>query len=309
MKTIVFNQTNLVNDGTNNTMVYRFPNSVTFTDAEIAVVSISMFYSWFNISSALGNNRFSFNWVQTAGTNNYVTYTVTIPDGLYEIEDLNNYLQFVFQNAPSLPSQISPVPSNPFYLVNSSGDNVFFVEFVVNATAYAVQLNTYNVPATLPTGWTNPASTLLPLQSFNPVVSTPSGFSNIIGFSSTFSSAQNQNNGTPNPATSTAYKIGSTFSYLSTTSPQVQPNSNLLLTLSNIDNSYASPNSIIYSLTPSVAIGEQISEKPPEFNWNRLLKGTYNQLTLKFIGNDLSPVTIKDPNITVMMAIRDLDKK
>lgn len=307
MRTIVLNQTNIVNDGTNSNLVYKFPSSVKFgEDSEVAITSITMYYSWFNISASLGNNRLSFNWVNTAGTNNYTTYTITIPDGLYEIEDIQNYIEFVCQNAPNLTTNfISPVPTSSFYLVNAAGDYQYYFQFTVNPTAYSVQLDTFNVPTSLPLGWSNPGGTLLPLQTFNPVVSTLAGFNNIVGFSSTFSSVQNQNNSAPNVGTPTNYKIGSTLSYLSTTAPQVQPNNNLLVTLSNIDNAYSNPTSVIYSLVPSVSIGQIIAEKPPEFNWCKLRSGTYNELRLGFLGTDLSQIRIRDPNMTIILTIRD----
>lgn len=305
MRTIVMNQTNLVQDGNNNTLIYRFPNSITFENSEIAVAQITMYYSWFNITQQLGNNRFTFNWINAAGTNNYTTYTITIPEGLYEIADINSFLQFVFINAPSLSTAIiSPTPAAPFYLVNSAGDNVYYAEFVVNPTAYAIQLNTFNVPTALPLGWTNPGGTFLPAQTFNPIITTPAKFNEIVGFAAGFSSAQNQNNASPNPGTATAYKIGSTFSYLSTTTPQVQPNANLLVSISNIDNIFSNPSSILYSLSPSVAIGELIVEKPPEYNFGKLLRGTYNELRLQFLGTDLQPVRIRDPNMTILLVIK-----
>ena len=304
MRTLVLNQNNLVQNGQNNTLVYNFPNSINFTNSEIAVAQITMYYSWFNIDTRYNNRTLTFNWINGAGV--ATTHTIFIPDGLYEIVDINNFLQFVFLNGPSLSTSIiTPTPATAYYLVNSAGDNVFYLEFIVNPTAYGIQLNTYNFPTALPAGWSNPAAVPFPPQSFNPVVTTPASFNSIVGFSSTFSSAQNLNNASPNPATATAYKIGSTFSYLSTTTPQVQPNSNLLVSISNIDNEFANPSSIIYSLAPSVAIGELITDKPPQFNWNRLLRGTYNQLRLQFLGNDLSPVTIKDPNMTILLCIRE----
>lgn len=309
MRTIVLNQSNLVQDGKNNTLVYKFPNSVTFSNSEIAISQITMYYSWFNISSQIGNNKFTFNWTGAGGALPYITYTVTIPDGLYEIKDINNFLQFVFINGPGLTTSIiSPTPLSPFYLVNSSGDNVYYAEFIVNPTAYAIQLNTFLVPTAVPGGWSNPAGTILPLISFNPLITTPAPFNAIVGFASTFASSQNQNNTGVNPGTATAYKIGSTFSYLSTITPQVQPNPNLLIAISNIDNIYANPTSIIYSLAPSVAIGQLIVEKPPEFNFNRLLRGTYNELRIQFLGTNLQSLTIKDPNITILLVIRDVDE-
>lgn len=307
MRTIVLNQNNLVQDGNNNTLVYKFPNSVNFSNSEIAISQITMYYSWFNLTSKLANNRFTFNWISTSGGAAYTTYTITIPDGLYEIKDLNNFLQFVCLNAPSLSTSIiSPTPTRPFYLVNGAGDNVFYAEWIVNPTAYAIQLNTYNVPTVLPTGWTNPGLTFLPLQTFNPVITTPAAFNEIVGFSTAFASDQNINNGGPNAGTSVSYKIGSTYSYLSTQTPQVQPNSSLLIAITNIDNIYANPTSIIYSLAPSVAIGQLIVEKPPEFNFNKMLKGTYNELRIQLLGNNLQPVTVKDPNMTILLVIRDV---
>jgi hypothetical protein len=309
MRTLVLNQSNLLANGQNNTLIYKFPNSVNFSNSEIAISQITMYYSWFNIDSKFQNRSFTFNWVNAANTNNYTTYTVNIPDGLYEIKDINSFLQFVFINAPFLSTAIiSPTPTAPFYLVNPAGDNVYYVEFVVNPTAYAIQLNTYNTPAfgALPVGWANPGGTFLGTQSFNPVITTPARFNEIIGFETTFVSAQNQNNTGANPGLATAYKIGSTYSYLSTLTPQVQPNPNLLVAISNIDNVYANPTSIIYSLAPSVAIGQLIVEKPPEFNFNKLLRGTYNELRLQFLGADLQPVTIKDGNMTVILVIKDL---
>ena len=56
MYTIVLNQNNIINNGKNSTLVYQFPTTIDLTDKYVAVVSISMFYSWFNITAAAGNN-------------------------------------------------------------------------------------------------------------------------------------------------------------------------------------------------------------------------------------------------------------
>ena len=92
MRVIVLNSSNLVPDGQNNKLIYKFPNSVVFKNNSIAVSSVSMYYSWFNISEALMNNKFSYSWLEGTTT---MTYEVVIPDGLYEIAQLNAYFQFV----------------------------------------------------------------------------------------------------------------------------------------------------------------------------------------------------------------------
>lgn len=291
MKIIVLNQTNIIPDGQNNKLIYKFPNSVQFKDNFIAVSSVSMYYSWFNITQAYTNNTFTYTWTEGTTT---TTYTILIPDGLYEISTLNDLLQFSFIQ-------------NGHFLVNSAGQNVYYAEFILNPSRYAVQLNTYLFPTSLPTGWSNPGALVFPTQTFNPSVATPANFCYILGFAPTFVSSPNTNNSYIPPANSSTISKNSvgTISYLSTSAPNLQPNSSILFSLSNIDNRLAQPTSIIYSLVPAVAVGEIITETPPQFMWNKLLDGTYNELRLSILGTDLSPIKINDPNMTFLLTIRD----
>ena len=70
----------------------------------------------------------------------------------------------------------------------------------------------------------------------------------------------------------------------------------------------AQPTSIIYSLTPSVAIGEIINERPPQYLWNKIIDGTYNQIRVSILGTDLRPLKIQDPAMTILLAIRGRDE-
>lgn len=278
MRTIVLNQRNIVGTN-NNTLIYAFPNSVDLTGCEIAVSNITMYYSWDNINGAsLQNNVFYYYW-EVAGVP--TQFAVVIPDGLYEIADLNAYLQFVFIQ-------------NGHYLVNNVGQNVYYAELIINPTQYAVQLNTFAVPTALPPLWTNPAGLVLPAITFNPQVEFPANFNEIVGYTAGFISSLNSGG-------------GNTLSYLSSSAPEVQPNSAVLIAMSGIDNKYANPSSIIYSVAPNVGLGELIVEKPAQFNFNRLLSGTYNQLRVGLLGTDLRPLTIRDPNMTIILVIRDQD--
>ena len=129
---LILNSSNLVQSSINNTYRYTFPQgSVKFKNSKIAVANIAVYYSWFNISSANGNNQFQFRW-PTAGTEN--VYTVNIPDGFYDISALNTYLQqFCITNS--------------LYLINSSSQFVFYLEYQINPNAYAIQVNCYPFPA------------------------------------------------------------------------------------------------------------------------------------------------------------------
>jgi hypothetical protein len=292
MRTLVLNYSNLVQDGQNNKFIYRFPNSVQFKDNYIAFASCSIYYSWFNITTTYQNNTFSYNWIDGAGV--ATTYTIDIPDGLYEIVSLNQLLQFNFIK-------------NGHYLVNGSGENVYYAEFVINPARYAVQINTFSFPTALPTGWTNPASVAFPPQTFNPIITLPANINKIFGYSAGFATDQNLNNAYVPPVSQYVSKLANgTLSYISTQAPNVQPNSSLLFSISNIDNAYAQPTSVLYTLVPAVAVGEIINEKPPNFIWTKLINGTYNELRLTILGTDLQPIVINDPNITIVLVIRDI---
>lgn len=294
MRIIVLNSSNVISNGLNSTLIYKFPNSVLFKENSIAVSSISMYYSWFNISAAQGNNVFTYTWTSAAVT---TTYTITIPDGLYEIASLNALLQFT-------------MIQNGQYLIDSSGDNVYYAEIVVNPARYAIQLNTFLVPIALPATYTTPVVFAgFPAVAQNPVVTFPSLFNEIVGYAPGFASNANAGNAYVPPVSQYVSKLANgTLSYISTIAPNVQPNSSLYVSCSGINNPYSQPSSIIYSMTPSVAIGGLITEKPPNFVWNKLITGTYNELRITFLGTDLSPIKLNDNQITILLAIKDSDE-
>lgn len=298
MFVIVLNQNNIVPDGQNNKLVYKFPNSMLLKDKYIAVSNISIYYSWFNITATSQNNTLSYTWTAGGVT---TTYQIVIPDGLYEITTINHFCQFIMiQNAT--------------YWIDAVGDYVYPFSILLNPPRYAIQINTFLVPSALPLNNTTPLGFPgWPTIPQNTVLTIPQNFNAIIGYSAGFATNPNLNNAytppTPTAATNYVSKLpDGTLSYLSDLSPQVQPNNNVLFSISNINNPYSQPSSIIYSLNPNVAVGEQIYETPPNFMWNRMIDGIYNELRLTLLGNNLSPLIIKDPNMTILLAIRDKEE-
>lgn len=294
MRTLIVNSTNIIQDGQNNKLVYRFPNSVMFKDSYISLAQAQLYYSWFNITSEYQNNIIQYVWRNGAGVS--TTYTITIPDGLYEITTLNQLLQFSFI-------------ANGHYLVDSGGSNVYYAEFLVNPSRYAVQINTFQFPTALPAGWTNPAAVPFPPQTFNPSIILPANVNEIMGYVVNFTTDLNINNAFVPPTSNYVSKLANgTLSYISTTAPNVQPNSSVIITLSNIDNSYAQPTGTCYTIVPSVGIGEVINEKVAEYIWNKLINGTYNQLTIQLLGTDLTPIKINDPSMCFVFVIKQGDE-
>jgi len=289
MNTIVLTQSNIVPGSNNSSLVYKFPNSVKFDNHQVAVQSVSMYYSWVNINqSPLGNNTFSYTWVIGSTT---TTYTITIPTGLYEISDLNNYLQFRFI-------------MNGHYLINSTSQNVYYAEFLVNPNTYAINIITYPVPTSLPSGWSAPTANVqtgalawggYPTTYFNPLITIPSNFNLILGYAAGFTTSQNTGNNT-------------ILTYTSSLSPQVQPYPNALLTVSNISNNYSSPSSVLYNVVADVGFGQLIKSSPNEYIFSDLLKGTINSLVVRFTNSDNSSMNILDGNMTIILLIREKPK-
>lgn len=291
MRTLILNSTNLINDGQNNKLVYKFPNSVIFKDSYISLSQAQIYYSWFNITAEYQNNIFQYIWINNLGVQ--VTYTIIIPDGLYEIVQLNQYLQY-------------ELIKNGHYLVDAAGKNVYYAEMIVNASRYAVQINTYLFPIALPVGWVNPSGLLFPPQTFNPSIIIPANFNIIVGYNSGFTTNINLNNAYVPPVSNYVSKLANgTLSYISTQAPNVQPNSSLIINASNIDNQYAQPTGSLYVINPSVSAGEIISEKPVNFIWAKLIPGTYHQLTITLLGSDLRPLKIQDPAMTFVFVIKN----
>ena len=302
MRTIVLNETNITPDGQNNKLVYRFPNSVQFKNNYVAVQSITMFYSWYNISAALGNNLFQYSFTTAGGGTTF--YNVNIPDGLYDITTLNQYLQFTML-------------ANGTYMTTADGkSNVFFLTLKINPTLYAVEVCSYAVPtaASNPNGYLLPSGSTLPYPtaSFTPIPVFPATFNAIVGFPAGWAgqnwvgqaTSAGLYNSVPYSWNATTGVVG----YTSSASPQVNPNATIYLALSAINNPYSLPSSIIYAITPSNGIGGVIIDKPPQFCWNKFIDGTYNQLYVTFLGSDLSPIQIQDPNISILLAIKDGDE-
>lgn len=290
MSLITINQSNVVTGSNNSTYTYNFPSTAVFNSHEIAIQSISMYYSWMNISSQLQNNTFSYTW--TVGTTT-TTYNITIPDGLYELVDLNNYFQFVMLQ-------------NGTYLINASSKNVYYAEFLVNATGYKFQINTFPVPTSLPVGYTAPLANLsagylafpgFPTTTQNPVVTIPSLFNNIMGFTAGF-------------ATSANVGVGTNLTYNSTKTPQIQPSPNALVGCNVVSNKYASPSSIIYNVVPDVELAGLIKSAPNEYAWSDINKGNYNSITIQFLSSSTySPLQLLDSNLTILLLIREKEKK
>lgn len=171
---LVLNSSNVSNSN-KNTYKLRINGGLTIQEkTKICLTSITVPYSWFNISAFYANNQFRISHVSIA---NFITwYTITIPDGFYTIEDLNLFLQ-------------QELTTRGLYMLKGTV-KVFFYQFVLSTTYYSVQLVCSLVPnAALATtlGYTMPPTGLYaagpPLNSETAVFEVNNvGFGTLIGF-------------------------------------------------------------------------------------------------------------------------------
>ena len=278
VNSIVLTTANITDTTKNSTFEYEFPNSVNFKDMEIALINASLYYSWFNISDELSNRTFSYQYTVGVTT---TTRTFTLDEGLYEISDINSALQFDFIAAG-------------LYLIDSNGDNVYYAEFLVNSVKNSIDINTYAVPTSLPSGFTEPSNFVgYPTATYNVNIQMAANFNNIVGYASDFE-------------TGLASGGGVTLSFNSTKSPNVNPNSSVLVEIDIIDNPFGVPSNIIYAIVPNVGVGSLIYVSPSEYSYNSIKNGIYNKLRLRLLNKDtLLPLTINDGEITIILGIKE----
>lgn len=285
MKTLIINKNNVVTtDGTNSVFTYKFPvGAVKFENDQVAVSQLSIYYSWFNISSSTtnggwNNNSFTYTWIDGS------THTITMTDGFYQITDINAYFQ-------------QQMVANTHYLLDSNGNYIYYMEWITNAVYYRVQLNCYNVPTsaqasalnyTQPSGatWSFPVSSTTPQVT---VLST-NNFKSIVGLTA----------GTyPSTPQSTS------FNQLGQSTPTVSPVSSGILQCTLLNNTFAIPPSLLFSFSPNVTFGSQIVVQPPQLSFVDVLDGLYTEFTVKFTDQNLNPLYINDPDLVLMLTIRN----
>jgi hypothetical protein len=323
MKVVVFNSSNVVTNGAgvpNGTLQFFFPSGGVYISKKstfVALAYLSIPYSWPNISPALNNTTFSYTWY----VGDVLTvFNVTIPQGIYEIADINTFLEYtMIQNNTYLqPAPGAAVPVT----------NLYFVSLAVNPTRYAIQLNTYQVPTldNVPAGYQFPTPEIAPTAPFNPQVSwqrasiqngvvtyeTTGSFNRIVGYGSTFVSDSNPENLSPyNVQNYSASSKGTTISYLSNTAPNLQPYGSPAIALVQAENNYTVPNNIIYSFPSSSdnGVGTNITITPPNFLWTPLSGGNQTLLQLSLLGQgpdgQYVPLPFVDPALTIVLAIED----
>jgi len=249
-------------DGTNKYTLRLPASGYTSGKDEVALKSMSVYYSWPNISAAKGNNTFSYTW-------NGATFPVVIADGIWTFADLNSYMQ-----------QVMAV--NGHYLLNSSGVKQYYINLTVNPTLYCLSLVIQPIPSSLPAGWTNPA--VVVLSGFCPQLIIPSNMTILTGF----------------PAATYPAVTQTAVFYVNSGIPQISDVTALNILCNIVDNSgfTVSSNVLASFVVPSgQQPGSLMTIQPNNIDWVPVQgSSSFSEITLELVDQLRRPVTIRDPS-------------
>lgn len=286
-KNILINSSNVISGSNNTKYVYKFDQPQVFENNSIALSSLQIYYSWFNINSQLYNNNvFQYKWFNSSGVLSS-TFTVTIPDGFYSITSINLYLQDIML-------------ANGHYLYDTTTKkNIFFIEFVENSTYYGFQLNMAPMYAlgAVPSNITKKGTWQYPptQRTAQLIINSTNNFGTLTGFDS---------------GTYPSGTVSTLFQQLSQNVPIISPVSSVIMRCNLVRNDLANPNDVLHSFTTNLAsFGDVLNIEPFSLVWSPIQKGTYGQITISFFDQNYNPMVIKDNQLLMTIVIKDNPEK
>lgn len=254
--------------------VYRFGRNVDFSNVDIALGSVSLYYSWRNITTALNNKSFQIIHPKLGGTD---TLTITLPDGGYEIADVNNYLRW------------SLIQQGYYIQNNTTLEQKVYCELRVNASTYAVEFIGYPTEA-VPAGWTaGSAYTYDTVGNAPQLVIGTNNFGTVIGYAAgTF------------PAVAT--NVINTTS--SSQTPVITQVLNVLLTLDCVDNPYTPASTVIHALSSAgTSYGHLITSEPSNLSFIPCQSTSRQEIVLQFVDQNMLPIEMIDTDVVVKLIL------
>ena len=274
---IIINNTNWIN---NNTYKVQLSSTLDLNDFGVSVGQAFIYYSWYNINqNPLNNNSFVLT-IPTSGAS--TVNTIVIPDGAYNISDLNNYLQYW-------------LIANGYYITNNTtGLNTYYASFSISPTSYAVQFNTTPMPTSLPSGYTSGGMTFPggSNQHYQLTVASTNNFKDIIGFNAGIYPTVPTNTGTQTKN--------------SDYTPNVNPISAVQMRLSCVYNPFSSNSQLVHVfMNKGSNIGEIIDASPIELQYVPCI-GAHRELTLTFYDQNGYILNILDKNLTIKLVFKKI---
>jgi hypothetical protein len=189
---------------------------------------------------------------------------------------------------------------NNLYVVNSSGQNVYFMEFTTNAPRYAIQINAYALPTSAiatTLGYTKPAAATwsYPAAAACPQITISASLGALLGFSA----------GTYPPTSTTTANT----QYLSDLTPNINPVDSYILTCSLLNSPYSIPSDTFFTVPLNGGLGSLITMNPSQIVFNSIAPNYYKTITIKFYDQLFNPLLMNDFDVVITLAIQEGEKK
>lgn len=252
----------------------KFPGSFqSRKDDKIALVSLTMYYSFYNITDLFENRTL----IYSHGGRDF---TIKFDEGYYEISDINNYIKMKMREEGNV-------------LLDDKGSYQYYIDVKLNINYYANTLTMKPVPSVLPAGWTNPHN--MALTGLTMMLKPQNKFGDLIGFES--------ENYPPLPQDKVYMKN-------SVKKPVISPVQNILIKTDWIsDNRFHQNGDNLHNFTPSESFGSQISINPPEISYIRILAGLKKEIVVRFVDQLNRPLILKDKEMLITLSLREPDDK
>ena len=283
--TLVLNSAN-VSSSTNTQFKYAFlGGNFIAKDMEMCISQVAIPYAFYNVSTFYNNQSFSI--IFPVGATTY-TLPITLPAGFYQISDINSYIQ-------------NQCIANGLYLINSTGQYVYFFTMATNVTYYTTQTLYFPVPTfatyaalgyTLPsTGqWSGTGLPTTANQVPQLVLPATGGINTIIGYvAGTF------------PTSSTS---ATNVSVLGTVTPVGSTVNSIVARVSFLRNTVSVPSDILDAWNINTTFGSNITYAPSFEKWITITDGTYSNFIFQLVDQNLNTIYSNDANIAVSLLIR-----
>jgi len=311
---VLFPQTSY---GTNGVMTVVPQGGVRFSNKEVALVSMTFYNCFKNISAALNNNKLSIQYPTWAGSViTWHTATFTFADGFYAISDMNLALQnWMLTGLPS--------SAGTLYLYNpTTKQNIFFIQISANSVQYQTQVDYFTIPtaADLATaGWTIPANSVWAAGGLDTTAgSTATTYSLGVNWVTTSIATMLGVIGNPtaapgyNPTNWNVTSNGAAwssnspvYSYFGKSSPLINPVTSIFLRCNLVSGGIQYPSDIFAQVPVTAAYGASDQFQVSWPYYSAIIDGNYDRITISFMDQNLNILTFFDPEVTVNLLIRD----
>jgi hypothetical protein len=239
---------------------------------KLALENLVLPFSWYNISAAFNNQKFSYRW------SDGVEYPVTLDEGSYQVTDINGYLQNLMR-------------FRGHYLRDADGLEVFYIKLQVSDTYYKILVTLTQLPSSLPAGWTNPSNLASNLSGLTPTLIIPvGGMSKLLGYAPA-------EYGTVTPLTK---------QFLSTTTPAVDVITAISVNCSWVNALWSSTPSRLGSFTTADAtFGTPKTYTPPVLSYVSVTPNQYSTLVLTFVDQTGRALVLNDlEGLMIQLSLR-----